>query len=262
MNLSGKTALVTGGSRGIGAGIAIRLASDGADVAICFLPGDSESEAVLSDIRRVGRRALAVPADLRSPDECARAIGTVIDAFGALDILVNNAGVGLFKPFLDTTVEEWDDTLNTNLRAAFLCSGHAARHMRDRGAGRIIHITSTGSVVAIPRLAHYCAAKAGLAMLAKAMAVELGPLGITVNAVGPSTIRTGLNAAMLDQDDMEAREAALNPTRRIGTPSDVASVVAFLASDEASWVNGQNIIVDGGLTAMSPQPPYGPAAQG
>jgi NAD(P)-dependent dehydrogenase (short-subunit alcohol dehydrogenase family) len=261
MKLAGRRALVTGGNRGIGAGIARRLAREGADVAILYLDGDAEAEQVAEDVRGCGRAALCVRVDLRDPAALDRALSSAIDHFGGLDILVNNAGIGPFRPFLETSLQEWNDTLDTNLRAAFLCSQRAARCMAEAGFGRIIHITSTGSEVAIPRLAHYCASKAGLAMLAKAMAVELGPLGITVNAVGPSTIRTQLNAALLDVDDIEAREAALNPTRRIGTPGDIAAMVAFLASDEAGWVNGQNIIVDGGLTAMSPQPPYGPGPE-
>jgi NAD(P)-dependent dehydrogenase (short-subunit alcohol dehydrogenase family) len=256
MTLDGRVALVTGSNRGIGAGIAVRLAKEGASVAINYLEGDAEAEDVAEQIRRLGRTPLLVPADLRDPVAIERMMADAIASFGRLDILVNNAGIGVFKPFLDCSLQDWNDTLDTNLRAAFLCSQLAARSMAERRFGRIVHITSTGSLVAIPRLAHYCASKAGLAMLAKAMAVELGPLGITVNAVGPSTIRTQLNAAVLDMDGMEAREAALNPTQRIGTPADIAAMVAFLASDEASWVNGQNIVVDGGLTAMSPQPAY------
>jgi 3-oxoacyl-[acyl-carrier protein] reductase len=257
MRLRGRTALVTGSNRGIGAGIAIALAAEGANVAINYLVGDAEAEAVAAEIVRMGRMAALLQADLRDPEAIERMFSRVLGEFARLDILVNNAGIGVFEPFLETSLATWNDTFDTNLRAAFLCSQAAARHMAQRKSGRIIHITSTGSQVAIPQLAHYCASKAGLAMLTKAMAVELGPLGITVNAVGPSTIRTQLNASVLDQDDMEAREAALNPTRRIGQPQDIAAMVAFLASDDASWVNGQNIIVDGGLTAMSPQPAYG-----
>ena len=256
MKSSARTGLVTGSNRGIGAGIALRLAADGADVAINYLEGDAEAEAIAAQIRAMGRRALLVPADLRDPLAIASMMDQVLQTFGALDILVNNAGVGIFSPFLETSLQTWTETMDTNLRAAFLCSQIAARAMAARKFGRIVHITSTGSQVAIPLLAHYCASKAGLAMLTKAMAVELGPLGITVNAVGPSTIRTRLNAALLDVGDMEAREAALNPTGRIGTPQDIAATVAFLVSEEASWVNGQNIVVDGGLTALSPQPPY------
>ena len=256
MRLQERTALVTGSNRGIGAGIALRLAAEGADVAINYLEGDSEAEAIAAQIRQQGRKALLVPADLRDPYAIEQMMATVFAEFGKLDILVNNAGIGIFSPFLETSLQTWTDTLDTNLRAAFLCSQIAARRMAERKFGRIIHITSTGSQVAIPTLAHYCTSKAGLAMLAKAMAVELGPLGITVNAIGPSTIRTQMNAALLDTNNMEAREAALNPTGRIGKPEDIAAAVVYLASDEAGWVNGQNLIVDGGLTALSPQPPY------
>jgi len=256
MRLDGRTALVTGSNRGIGAGIALGLAEQGADVAISYLEGDDEAAALSRRIRDLGRQTFVRQGDLRDTSEPADLVAATIARFGKLDILVNNAGIGIFASFLDATIQDWTDTIDTNLRAAFLCSQAAARDMQSRGFGRIIHITSTGSVVAIPRLSHYCASKAALAMLAKAMAVELGPLGITVNAVGPSTIRTKLNEAVLAEGNMEAREAALNPSRRIGVPSDIASAVAFLASDEAGWLNGQNIIVDGGLTAMSPQPAY------
>ncbi|MCW3099294.1 MAG: 3-oxoacyl-(acyl-carrier-protein) reductase [Chthonomonadaceae bacterium] len=260
MNTTARTGLVTGSNRGIGAGIALRLAADGADVAINYLEGEAEAEAIAARIRARGRRALLVPADLRDPQALTAMMDQVLQTFHGLDILVNNAGIGIFSPFLETSLQAWTETMDTNLRAAFLCSQIAARAMAARKFGRIVHITSTGSQVAIPQLAHYCASKAGLAMLTKAMAVELGPLGITVNAVGPSTVRTHLNAALLDKGDMEAREAALNPTGRIGAPQDIAAMVAFLVSDEASWVNGQNIIVDGGLTALSPQPPYDASA--
>lgn len=256
MHNRARTGLVTGSNRGIGAGIALRMAADGIDVAINYLEGDAEAEAIAVQIRALGRRALLVPADLRDPKALTAMMERVLVTFEGLDVLVNNAGVGIFSPFLETSLQVWTETMDTNLRAAFLCSQIAARTMAAHGFGRIVHITSTGSQVAIPQLAHYCASKAGLAMLTKAMAVELGPQGITVNAVGPSTIRTSLNAALLDIGGMEAREAALNPTGRIGTPRDIAAMVAFLVSEEASWVNGQNIIVDGGLTALSPQPPY------
>jgi 3-oxoacyl-[acyl-carrier protein] reductase len=251
-----RRALVTGGNRGIGAGIAARLADDGADVAFAYLEGNEDAEQVASRIRASGRRALAIRADLRVPAEVQDTVARVEAELGGIDILVNNAGVVRFAPFLELSLTDWTDVLDTNLRAAFLCSQLAARGMASRGFGRIVHISSTFSQVTVPEVTPYSVSKAGLVMLAKCMAVELGPLGITVNCVGPSTIRTQLNAAMLDRDNMEAREAALNPTRRIGTPADIAAMVAFLASEEAGWVNGQNIIMDGGLTALSPQPAY------
>ena len=251
-----RCALVTGGNRGIGSGIAVRLAQEGADVAFAYLDGDEDAESVADQIRTAGRRSLPIKVDLRDPDEITHLMERVKRDLGVVHILVNNAGTVRLAPFLDLTLENWTDVLNTNLRAAFLCSQIAARGMMERGFGRIIHISSTFSQVTVPNVTPYSVSKAGLVMLAKCMAVELGPFGITVNCVGPSTIRTQLNAAMLDVDNMESREAALNPTRRIGKPEDVAAMVAFLASEQASWVNGQNIIVDGGLTALSPQPPY------
>jgi glucose 1-dehydrogenase len=254
--LQGRTSLVTGSNRGIGAGIALRLAEEGADVAITYLEGDEQAETVAQRIRECGRRAVVIQSDLRDPDAIRAMMDRVMGEFGRLDTLVNNAGIARFASFLELSLNDWSDVLDTNLRAAFLCSQIAARSMAERGYGRIIHISSTFSQVSVPNVTPYCVSKAGLAMLAKTMAVELGPLGITVNCVGPSTIRTQLNAHLLDQENMEAREAALNPTRRIGKPEDIAAMVAFLASEEAGWVNGQNIIVDGGLTALSPQPPY------
>lgn len=251
--LAGRVALVTGGNQGIGAGIAIRLAEEGADVGFCYLDGN---EYVADRIGALGRRSFAKRMDLRNAAEIQALFDGFVEELGPPDILVNNAGTVRFRPFLEMPIEDWEDVLNTNLRSAFLCSQIAARGMAAQGWGRIVHISSTFSEVAVANVTSYCVSKAGLAMLAKTMAVELGPLGITVNCVGPSTIRTSLNAHLLDKDGMEAREAALNPTRRIGKPEDIAAMVAFLCTDEAGWVNGQNIIVDGGLTAMSPQPDY------
>lgn len=254
--LTNRRAFVTGANRGIGAGIAAKLAEDGADVAFCYLEGDEEASQVAARIESTGRQALPQRIDLRDPDQITAAVSHVEAEFGGIDILVNNAGIVRFAPFLELGLQDWSDVLHTNLRAAFLCSQMAAKGMAERGFGRIVHISSTFTQVTVPNVTPYSVSKAGLVMLAKAMAVELGPLGITVNCVGPSTIRTNINAEMLDRDNMAAREARLNPTRRIGQPSDIAAMVAFLASEEASWVNGQNIIVDGGLTALSPQPAY------
>jgi NAD(P)-dependent dehydrogenase (short-subunit alcohol dehydrogenase family) len=170
-----------------------------------------------------------------------------IEQLGGIDILVNNAGIARFAPFLEMSQQDWDDVINTNLRAAFLCSQIAGREMAKQRFGRIIHISSTFSEVSVPDVSSYCSSKGGLVMLAKAMAVELGPLGITVNCVGPSTIRTNINAALLDRDQTEAREAAINPTRRIGQPEDIAHAVKFLASEEAGYITGHVLAVNGGM---------------
>ena len=256
MLLPGRKAVVTGGNSGIGRGIALKLAEEGADLACCYLSGGEEAREVANHVQNSGRRAIAIQADLRDSDSLRAMMNGAIEELGGVDILVNNAGIARFAPFLEMSQQDWDDVINTNLRAAFLCSQIAAREMAKQHYGRIIHISSTFSEVSVPDVSSYCSSKGGLVMLAKAMAVELGPLGITVNCVGPSTIRTNINADLLDRDNMAAREAALNPTRRIGQPEDIAAMVAFLASEQASWINGQNIMVDGGLTAMSPQPAY------
>src|SRR5258708_6583465 len=248
--------IITGGNSGIGRGIVLRLAEEGADVAFCYLGGSAGADEVIAQVRDLGRRAFAIQADLRDPNSLTSMMNRAMEELGGLDILVNNAGIARFAPFFEMSQQDWDDVLNTNLRAAFLCSQIAGRRMSEHGFGRIIHISSTFSEVAVPDVASYCSSKGGLVMLAKAMAVEMGPLGITGNCVGARTIRTNIKAALLDRENMEAREAALNPTRRIGKPEDIAAMVAFLASEQASWVNGQNIMVDGGLTALSPQPGY------
>jgi NAD(P)-dependent dehydrogenase (short-subunit alcohol dehydrogenase family) len=247
---------VTGANSGIGAGIALRLARDGADVAVNYLEGEAEAEEIAEQVRSLGGRALTVQADLRDPEAIAEMAGRVEREWGGVDVLVNNAGIVRLRPFLELSLQDWTDVLDTNLRAAFLCSQHAGRLMAAQEWGRIIHVASTFAGVTVPHVAPYSVSKAALVMLAKTMAVELGPLGITVNCVSPSTVRTNLNAAMLDRDDMEAREAALNPTRRIGRVEDIAAAAAFLATEDAGWVNGQNLVVDGGLTALSPQPAY------
>lgn len=227
-------------------------------MSIVYLDGEDEAQSLVAEIDTLGRKAITIQTDIRDPEAAINAVEKSISELGRLDILVNNAGIAPFKPFLEISLEAWNDTLNTNLRGAFICSQAAAQDMVKRGFGRIVHITSTLGQVAVPDLAHYSASKGGLVMLAKSRAIELGPLGVTVNCVGPSTIKTAINAALLEQDNMAAREAALNPRRRIGRPADIAAAVAFLCSDEADWINGQNIMVDGGLTAMSPQPPYLP----
>lgn len=254
MNLEGKVALVTGGCRGIGRGIALALARAGADVAVADLPGQPELAATGAEIAALGRQALALEADVRRPADAQRMVAAVVSAWGRLDILVNNAGVGPAAPFLEVDEAAWDLTMDTNAKGMFFCAQAAARAMAPRRYGRIVNITSTASQVAIAGLSHYCISKAAAAMVTRALALELGPLGITVNAVGPSTVPTRLNEFYLSRPDAVAREAAAFPLGRLGTPEDIGACVVFLASDAASWVTGQNLIADGGLLTQSPQP--------
>lgn len=254
MMLRDKVALVTGGGRGIGRGIALSLARAGADVAVADLPDNRAAQQTCAQILDLGRRTLHVQADVRRPGDAERMVAQVIARFGRLDILVNDAGVGPAAPFLEVDEETYDRTMDTNAKGIFFCAQAAARAMAPRRYGRIVNITSTASQVAIGALAHYCASKAAAAMITKALALELGPMGITVNGVGPSTVPTALNEFYLSKPGAVQREVSAFPLGRLGTPEDIGGAVVFLASDSASWITGQNLIVDGGLLTQSPQP--------
>ena len=175
---------------------------------------------------------------------------------GPVDILVNNAGIGLFKASVDLSEDEWDSMIDTNLKGPFLCAQAVVPDDRRRW-GRIINITSTGSIRVVRGMGAYCASKAGLAMLTQALAAELGRHGITVNGVGPSTVPTDINRSRAGRAGHAGGRATGQPQRAGSVPwHDIAAAVAFLASDAASWINGQNLIVDGGLTVLSAQPAY------
>jgi 3-oxoacyl-[acyl-carrier protein] reductase len=261
MTLEGHVALVTGATRGIGKGIALELARQGARVAVSYREDGAGVQETLAALAAVGPRAhLAVAGDVRHADLVRSMVAEVTQRLGAVDILVNNAGIGIFKASIHLAEDEWDATIDTNLKGAFLCAQAVAPGMIARQWGRIINITSTGSIRVVRGMGAYCASKAGLAMLTQALAAELGRDGITVNGVGPSTVPTDINRVALAEPGMLEAEQQANPSGRIGTVADIAAAVAFLASDVASWINGQNLIVDGGLTALSAQPPYKAAA--
>jgi NAD(P)-dependent dehydrogenase (short-subunit alcohol dehydrogenase family) len=255
--LAGHVALVTGATTGIGRGIALELARQGARVAVSYRadgPAVRETLEALSD--GGSPEHLAVAGDVRHADQVRSMVAEATARLGTIDILVNNAGIGLFRLSVDLSEEEWDVMIDTNLKGAFLCAQAVAPGMIARRWGRIINITSTGSIRVVRGMGAYCASKAGLAMLTQALAAELGRDGITVNGVGPSTVPTDINRAALAEPGMLEAEQQANPSGRIGTLEDIAAAVAFLASDAASWINGQNLIVDGGLTVLSAQPAY------
>ena len=253
MLLKGKTALVTGASKGVGKGIALELARQGCDVAVNYQSDARGAEAVAAEVRALGREAITIAADVGVSSEVGRMFHQTIARLGRIDILVNNAGVQTWKPLLDLEEREWDRVLATNLKGCFLCTQLAARHMRERGAGRIINIGSGCNKIAFPNLVDYTASKGGIEMLTKVAAVELAPDGITVNCVAPGAIE--IERTKHEAGDYAGTWARLTPAGRVGTPQDVAHAVVFFATDAASFVTGQTLWVDGGLFSK-PAWPY------
>jgi NAD(P)-dependent dehydrogenase (short-subunit alcohol dehydrogenase family) len=250
--LEGKVALITGGSRGIGEATALAFARAGADVAVTSrqLP---ELERVAGEIRKLGKRSLAVAAHIGRVAELEQVVQSVVAELGGLDILVNNAGTGLHSPAIDMEERAWDVVMNLDLKGLFFLSQHAARVMRDRGGGAIVNISSVAGLKAGAMQGHYSIAKAGVIMATKVMALEWAPYKIRVNCIAPGTIETRLyNANFALMPEEQARrskeQAALRlPMGRIGEPSEIADAALFLASQASSYMTGETIAVDGGL---------------
>lgn len=255
--LQNRIALVTGGSRGIGEAIVLRLAEEGADVAINFTSTSSRvlAEAVKSQVEALGQRAIVVQADVGKKSDVLRMFDQVEAELGPIDILVNNAGIAPFESFLKVTEETWDRTYNTNVKSIFLCSQRAAEGMVKRAYGKIVNVLSTASlVVTSPVIPHYQSSKAAAHMLTKGMAIELGKFNINVNAVGPSTVDTDMCTDYLADESIRRKEVEANPMKRLGTARQIGDAVVFLASEEAMQVNGHLLMVDGGLTVKAAQP--------
>lgn len=248
-DLAGQTALVTGASRGIGRAIALALANAGADVALGLRDPDDAAD-LADEIRAMDRRAVRVAMDVRRLDQIETAVATVVSELGRLDILVNNAGLGPSAPAEDVTEENFDLTIDVNVKGVFFASQAAGRRMIQQGYGRIVSLSSQAGFIALPTESVYCLSKAAVSHLTKCLAVEWGGHGITVNAVAPTFIRTdGTSADLADpafEADVVERIAALH---RIGEPMDVAGAVVFLASPAASLITGTTLLVDGGWTA-------------
>jgi NAD(P)-dependent dehydrogenase (short-subunit alcohol dehydrogenase family) len=250
MRLEKRHALVTGASRGIGKAIALALAREGADVVISYKSARQAAEDVVSDIRGLGRRALAVQGATEISQEVQRFVGEADHFLDGVDLLVNNAGILRRTPFLEIPEAEWDAILATNLKGYFLVGQAVGRLMIERRLrGSIINVSSAGQLVAAPNLTHYCVAKAGIEMLTKQMALELAPHGIRVNAIAPGLIETDLNRRDIANPEFRERRLARIPLREIGTPEDVTAAVIFLASnEEARLVTGASVFIDAGQT--------------
>ncbi len=248
-DLAGRIALVTGASRGLGHAISLALANAGADVAL-GLRDRRRDDGLTSEFERMGRRALPVQMDVRNLDQIGRAVDEVVSKFGRLDILVNNAGVSPGDLAEDVTEDNFDLTIEVNVKGLFFASQAAGRVMIRQGFGRIVNLSSQAGFVALPTESVYCMSKAAVAHLTKCLAVEWGRYDITVNAVAPTFIRTpGTEEALADaafEADVRERIAALH---RIGKPMDVAGAVVFLASPAASLITGHTLLIDGGWTA-------------
>ena len=248
LDLTGKSALVTGGSRGIGRAIVLRLARQGADVAFSYKGNEAAATATAAEVAALGRRALPVQADVRDPDDAERLVKATLEAFGKVDILVNNAGITRDDLIMRMSIDAWKEVLETNLFGAFYATKAVTRPMLKARGGRIVNITSVSGQAGQMGQANYSSAKAGLIGLTKASARELASRGITVNAVAPGFVLTELT-----QDLPEALQAQITertPLGRFGTPEEIADAVAFLASDEAGYITGQVLAVDGGLVMM------------
>lgn len=250
---TGKTALVTGASRGIGKEIALELARNGYRVAVNYFNDPAPMvDATMAEVCALQPDSISIQADIRSSAQVAAMFARAIAAFGHLDLLVNNAGVQTWKPLLEVTEEEWDLVIDTNLKGCFLCTQQAARHMKDHGGGSIVNLGSGCNKLAFPSLVAYTASKGGVEMFTKEAAVELGQYGIRVNCIAPGSIES--ERTRQENPDYAGTWSKLTPLGRVGTVADIAPTVVFLASPGASFISGQTIWIDGALFTKAQWP--------
>jgi 3-oxoacyl-[acyl-carrier protein] reductase len=248
LDLTGKSALVTGGARGIGKAICLKLAAQGCDIAFVDVGRAEVAEATVAEIQALGRKAVYVPADVTDPEACTAAVAKTLEAFGKIDILVNNAGITRDDLIMRMPIDDWKKVLEVNLFGAFYMIKAVIRPMLKAKSGRIINMSSVSGQAGQMGQSNYSSSKAGLIGLTKATAREVASRGITVNAVAPGMITTDLTTVL--PEALKAQIVAATPLGHFGTVEDIANAVTFLVSDEAAYITGQVLAVDGGLVMM------------
>jgi NAD(P)-dependent dehydrogenase (short-subunit alcohol dehydrogenase family) len=250
-DLKGKVVIITGARRGMGRSHALAFAKEGARVVVSDISLE-DCQKVVEEIEKLGGEAIAVKCDVTKKEEVEEMVKKTIEKWGKIDILVNNAGIADFKPFLEMTEEDWDRTLDINLKGYFLCAQTCAKEMVKRKSGVIINIASVamGQIgVGFPALVHYCASKGGIVAMTEALALELAPYNIRVNAISPGAIETPMiDPLKSDPKTLEGLLARI-PMHRVGKPEEVSNLVLFLASDTSSYMTGSNVVIDGGWLA-------------
>jgi glucose 1-dehydrogenase len=246
--LEGKIVLVTGGDQGIGRGIALRLAQEGADLAIGFRSNQEGADDTTREIQKLGQKCIAIQGDVSKVEDGRKLVSEAINQLGRVDILVNNAGLERRADFWEATEQDFDLVLNVNLKGVFFITQAVVRHMMEtKRPGKVINISSVHEELPFPHFASYCASKGGLKMLTRNLSIELAPFGITVNNIAPGAIETPINSKLLN-DPVKLKALLENiPLRRLGKPEDVAGVAAFLASSDSDYATGATFFVDGGL---------------
>ena len=254
--LKGQKAVVTGANSGIGRAVAIALGHAGADVVVNYVVNAEEADAVCLEIERCGSRSLAIQADVSSEEQVLSMFSRAIETFGTIDILVNNAGIQRDSPFEEMTLEQWRQVIEVNLTGQFLCAREAIREFKRRGvnskvscaAGKIICMSSVHEIVPWAGHVNYAASKGGVMLMMKSIAQEVAPYRIRVNSIGPGAIRTPINRPAWETEAAYDKLMKLVPYKRIGEPEDIARAAVWLASDEADYINGTTLFIDGGMT--------------
>jgi NAD(P)-dependent dehydrogenase (short-subunit alcohol dehydrogenase family) len=248
MKLKGKTAIVTGSQRGIGEAIAIELAKEGANIVVSDI-NLVNCQKVAKNIEKLGVKAIGVKCDVTKRASVNAMIKKTMSVFKRVDILVNNAGVVVQKPFVDFTDKDWDFTFDVNMKGVFYCSQAVAKHMITQKSGKIINIASIAGLVGFANSSAYCATKGGVVNFTRELSLELAPVGINVNCIAPGVILTDMTKDILKQKSMKDYLLSNIPMGKIGEPKDIARPVVFLASDDAKYISGETITVDGGWTS-------------